>query len=116
MATILEPPKQVEQKVILHGVSWQTYEQLLSNFVDSHAAHFACDNGALKIMVLSFEHENLRHNLALLVELVAGELGVDVEGAGSTTFRREDKAKGFGPDASFYFKNAERVRGQRQID
>ena len=43
------------QRVILHGISWETYEQLLSDFQDSHAAHFTYDRGALEIMVLSLQ-------------------------------------------------------------
>lgn len=116
MTTVLETQKQVEQKVLLHGVSWGTYEQLLYDFVDSHAAHFTYDDGTLEIMVLSFEHEKLKHNLSLLVEFLASELGVDVEGAGSTTFRRKDLAKGFEPDASFYFRDAALIRQKDAID
>jgi hypothetical protein len=32
MATVLSPP---EQRVTLHNVSWQTYEQILANYADS---------------------------------------------------------------------------------
>lgn len=116
MTTVLEPTKQAEQKVILHDVSWETYERLLADFVDSHAAHFAYDNGTMEIMVLSFEHEKLTHILTLLVEMLADALEIDTEGAGSTTFRRADLAKGFEPDASFYFQHATLIRNQDQID
>lgn len=68
MAIVLPPPRQMEQKVILHGVSWETYERLLADFADSHAAHFAYDQGMLEIMVLSFRHEMLNRTLATLVE------------------------------------------------
>lgn len=115
MATALESTVQAEQKVILPRVSWETYERLLNEQLESNT-RFTYDQGRLEIMVLSFEHENLKHNLALLFEILAGELEVDVVGAGSTTFRREDKAKGFEPDASFYLANAERVRTLKQID
>ncbi|MBA3471900.1 MAG: Uma2 family endonuclease [Rubrobacter sp.] len=44
------------------------------------------------------------------------ELDIDVVGAGSTTFNREDLSRGFEPDASFYFsENATKVRGKRRI-
>ncbi len=116
MTTVLAPTKQAEQKVILHDVSWETYERLLADFVDSHAAHFAYDNGTMEIMVLSFEHERLTHTLTMLVELLADALEIDTEGTGSTTFRRADLAKGFEPDASFYFQHAALIRAQEQID
>ena len=116
MATVLESTVQAEQKVILLSVTWETYERLLNEHLATSNTRFTYDQGRLEIMVLSFEHETLKHNLALLFELLAGELEIDVVGAGSTTFRREDKAKGFEPDASFYLTNAERVRTLKQID
>lgn len=111
-----EPPPQSDQRLILHGISWATYEQLLTNFEDSHAAHFAYDQGELEIMVLSLEHERLKHTLATLVEILAEELNIDVDGVGSTTFHRQDLAKGFEPDACFYIQQAEQVAGKKRID
>ena len=109
-------PPEVVQRVILHGVSWETYERLLADFVDSHAAHFAYDEGRLEIMVLSFKHETVNRTLATLVETIAEEIQVDILNAGSTTFKRADLSKGFEPDSCFYIQNAERVRGKDEID
>ena len=54
--------------------------------------------------------------IALLLQLLAVEMGVDVESAGSTTFKREDLVRGFEPDECFYFSgNIERVRGKEDI-
>ncbi len=110
------PPPEAVQRVILHGVSWETYERLLADFQDSHAAHFAYDQGALEIMVLSLKHETFNRMLATLVEIVAEEMQGDVINAGSTTFRRADLSKGFEPDTCFYIQNVERVRGKDEID
>ena len=104
------------QGLILHGISWATYERLLADYQDSHAAHFAYDQGELEIMVLSLEHERLKHTLATLVEVLAEEMGIDVDGVGSTTFQREDLAKGFEPDACFYIEHAEQITGKKRID
>src|SRR5712691_5068211 len=101
MATALHPPVQAEQCVILQGVSWETYERLLSDFADSHAAHFAYDRGVLEITVPSFKHETLNRTLATLVEAVMEERAIDILNAGSTTFKREDLASGFEPDTCF---------------
>jgi Uma2 family endonuclease len=111
--TVLELP---EQKVILSGVSWDTYSRLLAEHDDSPGTRFNYDDGALEIMVLSPEHERLKQTLATLVELVAAELEIDVDGVGSTTFRREEFAKGFEADASFYVQNAGQVAGKKRID
>ena len=104
------------QHLILHGVSWETYERLVGDFQESHAAHFAYDRGVLEIMVLSAEHERPNRTIALLVEEVALEMGIDVDNVGSHTFMREDLARGFEPDTCFYIQNADRVSGKARID
>jgi Uma2 family endonuclease len=67
-------------------------------------------------MAPSHEHESLKHVIAMLVEVLAEEMEMDIHGAGSTTFRREHLAKGFEPDECFYVQHAERVRGKKRID
>src|SRR5688500_283968 len=109
-------PSQVSQCLILHGVSWATYQRLLDDFKDSHAAHFAYDRGVLEITVLSSKHERPNRTLALLVEVLAEELNMDVQRLGSTTFTREDLNKGLEPDSCFYIQNEARVRGKDEID
>jgi Uma2 family endonuclease len=110
------PLSEPSQRLILHGVSWATYQRLLDDFKDSHAAHFAYDQGVLEIMVLSTKHERPNRTLALLVEVLAEELNMDVQRLGSTTFTREDLDKGFEPDSCFYIQNEARVRGKEEID
>jgi Uma2 family endonuclease len=109
-------PSSPDHCILLYGVRWETYESLLADMQDSHAAHFAYDQGTLEIMAPSHEHESLKHVIAMLVEVLAGEMEMGIHGAGSTTFRRQDLAKGFDPDECFYIEHAERVRGKKQID
>lgn len=104
------------QCLLLPGISWETYERLLADCSDSHAAHFSYDQGVLEIMVLSLRHEKLKHILETLVEFLAAELDIDIEGAGSTTFRRADLARGFEPDACFYIANADYIRQKEEVD
>src|SRR5438445_7180340 len=44
------------------------------------------------------------------------ELNVEAWNLGSTTFKREDLARGFEADCCFYFENEDRVRGKERID
>jgi Uma2 family endonuclease len=104
-----------EGKVILEGVSWETYERLLSENPEKKGTRFTYDQGSLEIMVVYFEHENLSRLIGLLVELIAAEMEIDIEVAGSTTFQRKDLGKGFEPDESFYIREPERVRGKKKI-
>jgi Uma2 family endonuclease len=83
---------------------------------DRSASRFFYDRGVLELVRPSFGHEQISRVIASLVEELAVELDIDVVGAGSTTFKREDLARGFEPDASFYFsQNAAKVRGKRRI-
>ncbi len=109
MATVTTP---VQQKVILNGVSWDTYQRLLAERQGSSGTHFIYDEGILEIMVLSASHEEPNRTLGLLVELIAVELGIDFRQLGSTTFRREDLRKGFEPDSAYYFGHASAVAGR----
>ena len=104
------------QGLVLHGVSWTTYESLLADCVDSHAAHFAFDQGVLEIMVLSAKHEEPNRTLSLLVEIVAVELDIDIRNLGSITFKRADLAKGFEPDSCFYIQHEADIGGKDVLD
>ena len=116
MAAVTEPAGVAEQRVILRNVSWQTYERLLEEQQENAAARLNYDRGVLEIMILLLRHERIKHLLATLVELIAAQRGLDVEGVGSTTFRREDLARGFEPDAAFYLRHAARMRGREQVN
>jgi Uma2 family endonuclease len=106
----------LEQQIVLHDIAWDTYERLLSDHVDSSAPRFTYDHGELEILSPSTEHEEDNRTLALLVEIIALELSLDVRNVGSMTFKRQRLQQGFEPDSSFYIQNEPRVRGRRQID
>jgi Uma2 family endonuclease len=116
MAAVLQSSTAVEQSVILHNISWETYERLLNEQQGSGNTRLNYDQGVLEIMILSLQHEWLKHTLMILVEWIANERSLDIFGAGSTTFRRADAARGFEPDACFYFTHAERIRACEEID
>jgi len=120
MATVISPPEQAtsvpEQRIVLHGVSWETYESLMADFSDSSVPHFTYDRGTLEIMSPSQKHEELNRNFASLVEMITIEVGIEHRNLGSTTFKREDLEKGFEPDSCFYFQSVERIEGKKELD
>jgi Uma2 family endonuclease len=113
MGAVLSLP---EQKVILKGVSWETYERLLAEHEEQSGTRFTYDSGMLEIMVLSARHEKPNRTLALLVEVLAEEMHLDVERFGSTTFKRPDLYKGFEPDSCFYIQHLDAISGKEEID
>lgn len=116
MTAMTNSPSTGEQRILLSNIAWETYERLLADHLDSSAPRFAYDRGLLEIVSPSTEHETANRTLALLVEVVAEELDIDVLNVGSMTFRRQDLQRGFEPGSSFYIQHAASVRGRTQID
>lgn len=116
MATVVQPLEHVTQRVILPHVCWETYERLLADHQESSGLHFTYDQGRLEILAPSLRYGKLKHTIATLVELLAGERNIDIEGVGSTTFRRQDLARGFEPDACFYIAHAAHMRQREDVD
>ena len=105
-----------DQRVVLRKVSWRTYEGLLADHPDRSAPRLTYDHGVLEIMSPSTPHEVANRTLALLVEIVAEELGIEVHDVGSMTFKRDDLQHGFEPDSTFYVQSEDAVSGKAQID
>jgi Uma2 family endonuclease len=113
MATVLVTP---EQRVLMQNIDWETYERLLTAHRDSSSPRITFDRGLLEIMSPSAEHEELKDIITLLANVWAEELGVDIRSFGSTTFRREDLARGFEPDGCFYIQSVESIRARTNLD
>jgi Uma2 family endonuclease len=101
---------------VLPNISWETYERLLADIQDSANIRLSYDKGMLEIKMLSAGHERPNRTLALLIEVIAEEMNIDIERLGSTTFKRDDLLKGFEPDSCFYIQNAEAIAGKNSID
>jgi Uma2 family endonuclease len=127
VATVQTPPRTIQtphgavqrppaERVVLHNVSWRTYESLLADYPNCQAPRFAYDRGTLEIVVtILSEHEEPNRTLAFLIESVAAELDIDFRSVGGMTYRREEAQRGFEPDSSFYIQSAPLVR-RRRID
>jgi Uma2 family endonuclease len=108
------PP--AEQRVIAHNISWETYERLLADLANQSSPRLTYDQGTLEIMTPLPDRERVKHIIELMIEVIAEEVGLDVECLGSTTFKREDLKRGFEPDSCFYFQKAALMRGKKEID
>jgi Uma2 family endonuclease len=102
MAILLEPPANAEdQRVILPGVTWQQYENLLATLGDYPGLRLIYLEGTLEIFMPSPEHEMLKKALARLLERYAEEVDIPLHGYGSITFRQEARARGLEPDECY---------------
>jgi Uma2 family endonuclease len=106
----------INQKLILQGVGWDFYERVLDEFSDSNALHFAYNDGFLEVEVPLLKHEVPSRVLSDFITIICGELGIDARNVGSTTFRKQAKAKGCEADTVFYIQNEQMIRGRSEID
>jgi Uma2 family endonuclease len=67
-------------------------------------------------MTESFKHGETAEILNFIVTTLADLLKIEFIPAGRTTFKRENNKAGFEGDGSFYFQNADAVRGKDKID
>ncbi len=100
----------------LAGVSWDEYEELLSELGDRAGLRVSYAEGRLQIMSPTPEHEEYKESIPRLVQVLADETNTVLETRGSTTYRRRRKAKGVEPDTSFYVQNAQYMISKRKID
>ena len=122
MAAVMErtegirPIEPAESRVLLHNVSWKTYEALLADLEDCSAPRLTYDRGELEIMSPTLQHELFNDAVKLLMSALGEEWKIEILGAGSTTFTRKTFKRGFEPDSCFYVKNAARIRAKDRID
>lgn len=111
--TVASP--QTERRVVIDGVSWRLYQQMLAEIGEGHT-RLTYDQGRLEIMSPTPRHELIKTILGRLVETYADEIDIPIEGFGSTTFDREDLQKGLEPDECYYVQNSSAVRGRQEFD
>ncbi|MFW9257900.1 Uma2 family endonuclease [Nostoc sp. CALU 546] len=109
--TLLQPTEIVH----LSGISWQTYEKLLTELSASRRLRLTYNRGTLEIMVPSPEHERYKKVLGRFVETLGEELDVRIDPLGSTTFKRPELS-GTEPDECFYIENINIIRGKKRIN
>jgi Uma2 family endonuclease len=90
-----------EQRIILNGVSWEQYETVRDALDHIPGLRMTYLEGMLEIMSPSREHEGIKKSLARLLEIYAVERGIDLNGYGSTTFRKRARERGLEPDECY---------------
>jgi Uma2 family endonuclease len=102
--------------MVLHNISWETYERILADHESSSVPRFTYDRGDLEIMSPRPEHEDTNWSIALSVAIITESLGIEYRALGSTTFKRRDLERGFEADSCFYVRNELRMRGKQTFD
>jgi Uma2 family endonuclease len=104
------------QRIQLQDVNWDEFEAILDELGDKRACRIAYSDGVLEIRMPLPKHEKAKVLIGDMVKILLEELDIDNECFGSSTFKRQDMAKGIEPDDCFYVENFARMIGKDKID
>jgi Uma2 family endonuclease len=93
-----------EARVVLRGVSWQTFKALMADIGEDRSCRIAYDQGMLEIRVPYEQHEEPKILIAAFVTATADELEIEIRQLGSLTLEREDLTCAVEPDSCFYIQ------------
>lgn len=114
MATIAAPTCS-DRRVVLHGVSWQTYLDL-SEARSEGLVRLSYHRGVLEIMTLSHLHERLSRFLHRFVVEITLELGFELASAGSATMHAPRMDVGAEADESYFIRHEDVIRDREEFD
>ncbi len=104
------------QKVLLKDVSWQEFEEILTDLGENRSSRIAYANNTLEILAPLPKHEISKEIISDLLKALLEELDKEFLTLGSTTFKNEQMAKGIEPDNCFYIENEAKFRGKERLD
>jgi len=118
MAQTLTPATSptIGSHLVLNDISWEMYEKLLDVFAEHPGLRMTYYKGTLKLMTPLPEHETYGWTIGRLVAALSKELGLEIRGLKSTTWRSQPKTAGKEADECFYIQNEPLVRGKLKID
>lgn len=115
MSTItpLRLPLPLQEHVYLPGVSYETYEALITEIQDRRRLRITYHNGRMEIMSPSQKHERGKTLIGRMIETLTEELNIPIFSVGSTTFKDELRDCGLEPDECYYVQHESDVRGKK---
>ena len=116
LATSINLQLEPGQKVTLQPVSWEGFEEILTQLGEFRTSRIAYSNEILEIMAPLPEHERSKVLLADLVKVLLKIQKQAWEPFGSSTFKRRGMSAGIEPDDCFYIQNYQAVIGKQRID
>jgi Uma2 family endonuclease len=113
--TELQQPIVGEQRVVLHGISWESYLQILNALPQSRNSRLTYDDGVLEITMPLEDHEFSGRLIECFIRTIVEVLGMRIKTMGSTTMNYAFLKKGAEPDNAYYIQNQSLVKG-RNVD
>src|SRR5436190_11026980 len=105
-----------DASVTFRDVSWDKYEELLEQVGEAPGLRISYDNGSLRVMTISAEHEKYALFINSLIAGIRLRLRMDILAFGSATMRKPRRSAGHEPDACFYVQTAPLIGNKIQLD
>ncbi len=99
-----EMTSEPDKRVVIRGVNWAFYEQLVNSITDDTHIHVDYDGKDLELMTIGFFHDGSKKALGRVVEIVAEVCEIPIKSAGSTTWIRPEVSRGLESDESYFFR------------
>ena len=114
MSTIapVKPSFPRQEHVYLPGVSYSTYEALVTEIEGRRRLRITYFHGEMEIMSPTQDHERTKKLLGQVIEVITEELGIPRMSCGSTTFKDQLLDCGLEPDECYYIQHESIVRGK----
>jgi Uma2 family endonuclease len=104
-----------EQRVVLRGLSWEAYLQILNALPQTRGSRLTYDDGILEITVPLELHESSGRLIDRFIFTLIEMMGLRIKTMGSTTMNYPNLKKGAEPDNAYYLQNQPLVKG-RDVD
>lgn len=115
MATVEQQLLTPENRVVLSGISWKTYEQL-RGIEENSRVRMTYDGGVLELMSPSTDHESIKRLIGQMIEALTEELDIPRRSLSASTWKRPELVKGLEADECYYILNQHRVSERRKVD
>src|SRR5688500_16675927 len=95
--------------VEMRGVRWETYAALVDDVGEQHIG-ITYDRGRMVLMAPRPIHDRRKKLIGRMIETASQVMRIPIASLGSTTWKREDIAKGLEADECYYVQNESLVR------
>jgi len=113
--TEFQQPPIGEQRVVIRGISWEAYLQILNALPQARGSRLTYDDGILEITIPLEDHEFSGRLIECFIRTLVELLGMRIKTMGSTTMNYPHLKKGAEPDNAYYIQNQPLVKG-RNVD
>jgi Uma2 family endonuclease len=97
-----------DRRFVIYGTNWASYVALRRALDDISGLKITYLEGTMELMSPGSIHEEMKTRIARLLEAYAGVHGLQLNGRGSQTFRKEAQERALEPDECYWIGPATR--------